>query len=231
MCFIIHKAVLYCSNNINSINMRNTIIAILIIISLAFASSIYLSPQMPELMASHWNAAGEVDGYMPKNWGLFFMPVLSLFLLVLFLLVPRLDPLKKNIETFNQYFYGFLIAIFIFLFYIHGLTLIWNLGYRFELIRYLSPAFAMLFFYCGVLIEHAKKNWSIGIRTPWTLSNDKVWDKTHKIGAKLFKLSGLLCLLGLILPQYAILFVLIPILIFTLYLYIFSYLEHRKLSE
>jgi len=211
--------------------MKNTIIAILIIIALSFSLSIYFSPQMPELMASHWNAAGEVDGYMPKNWGLLFMPILSLFLLALLLIVPRLDPLKKNIETFNKYFYGFLIAIFFFLFYLHVLTLIWNLGYRFELIRYLTPAFAMLFYYCGILIEHAKKNWSIGIRTPWTLSSDKVWDKTHKIGAKLFKISGLLSLLGLILPQYAILFIIVPILLFTLYLYIYSYLEHRKLNK
>jgi uncharacterized membrane protein len=210
--------------------MRNTIIAILIIIALSFSLSIYFSPQMPELMASHWNAAGEVDGYMPKNWGLFFMPILSVIMLALLVIVPRIDPLKKNIETFNKYFYGFLIAIFIFLFYLHVLTLMWNLGYRFELIRYLTPGFALLFFYCGILIEHAKKNFFIGIRTPWTLSSDKVWDKTHKIGGKLFKLAGILSLLGIFFPQQAILFILIPILAITLYLYIYSYLEHKKLK-
>lgn len=210
--------------------MRNTIIAILIIIALSFALSIYFAPQMPELMASHWNAAGEVDGYMPQNWGLFFMPVLSVIMLALLVIVPRIDPLKKNIETFNKYFYGFLIAIFIFLFYLHVLTLMWNLGYRFELIRYLTPAFALLFFYCGIMIEHAKKNFTIGIRTPWTLSGDKVWDKTHKIGGKLFKLAGILSLLGIFFPQQAILFILIPILATTFYLYIYSYLEHKKLK-
>lgn len=210
--------------------MRNTIIAILIIIALSFSLSIYFSPQMPELMASHWNAAGEVDGYMPQNWGLFFMPVLSVIMLALLVIVPRIDPLKKNIETFNKYFYGFLIAIFIFLFYLHVLTLMWNLGYRFELIRYLTPAFALLFFYCGIMIEHAKKNFTIGIRTPWTLSGDKVWDKTHKIGGKLFKLAGILSLLGIFFPQQAILFILIPILATTFYLYIYSYLEHKKLK-
>lgn len=211
--------------------MRNTIIALMIIIGLSFSLSIYFSPQMPELMASHWNANGEVDGYMPKNWGLFFMPILSIFLLGLLIIVPKIDPLRKNIETFNKYFYGFLIAIFIFLFYLHVLTLMWNLGYRFELIRYLAPGFALLFFYCGILIEHAKKNFSIGIRTPWTLSSDTVWDKTHKIGGKLFKIAGILGLVGIFFPQQAILFILIPILAITLYLYIFSYLEHRKLKS
>jgi uncharacterized membrane protein len=183
---------------------------------------------MPELMASHWNATGEVDGYMPKNWGLFFMPILSLILLAILLIVPRLDPLKKNIETFNKYFYGFLIAIFIFLFYLHVLTLIWNLGYRFELIRYLAPAFAMLFYYCGILIEHAKKNWSIGIRNPWTLSSELVWEKTHKLGGRLFKICGILSLLGIILPQLAIWFILIPILSVTIYTTIYSYIEYRR---
>lgn len=208
--------------------MRNAIITILFIIASAFSLSIYFSPQMPELMASHWNAAGEVDGYMPKNWGLFFMPILSLILLALLLIVPRLDPLKKNIETFNKYFYGFLIAIFIFLFYLHVLTLIWNLGYRFELIRYLAPAFAMLFYYCGILIEHAKKNWSIGIRNPWTLSSELVWEKTHKLGGRLFKICGLLSLLGIILPQLAIWFILIPILSVTIYTTFYSYIEYRR---
>lgn len=208
--------------------MRNTIIAILIIIALSFSLSIYFSPQMPELMASHWNVAGEVDGYTPKNWGLFFMPSLSVIMLALLVIVPRIDPLKKNIETFNKYFYGFLIAIFIFLFYLHVLTLMWNLGYRFELIRYLTPGFALLFFYCGILIEHAKRNWSIGIRNPWTLSSETVWEKTHKVGGLLFKICGLLSLLGILLPDLAIWFVLIPIIAVTLFTTIYSYIVYRR---
>jgi len=57
------------------------------------------------------------------------------------------------------------------------------------------PALGILFYYCGILIENAKRNWFIGIRTPWTLSNEKVWERTHKIGGKLFKIAGLIAFL------------------------------------
>jgi uncharacterized membrane protein len=208
--------------------MRKSEITVLIIILIVFALGIYLYPQMPEKMASHWNIQGQVDGYMSKFWGLFLMPIISVGLFILFVLIPRIDPLKENIAKFRKYFDNFVVLIILFLLYLYFLTILWNLGKRFNMIQVLAPAFGILFYYAGILIEHAKRNWFIGIRTPWTLSNEKVWQKTHEIGGRWFKIAGLIALLGVFLPSYAIFFVLLPIILVAVYTIIYSYFEYQK---
>lgn len=208
--------------------MKSSKAVIIGIIVLSFLIGIYLYPRMPLMLASHWNARGQVDGYMSKFWGLFLMPIISTLMYLLFITLPKIDPMKANVDKFRKYFDGFIVAIITFLFYLYLLTIFWNLGYKFSLIQFLSPAFALLFYSVGILIEKAKRNWFIGIRTPWTLSSDKVWDKTHKLGGKLYKLSALFSLLGLLFPLSAIYFVIIPIITFSLYLFVYSYLEFQK---
>jgi len=201
---------------------------ILLIIAISFVAAIYLYPQMPEQMASHWSAQGEVNGYLSKCWGLFLMPLISLVVFLLFLIIPKIDPLKKNIEKFRNYFNLFIILIILFLLYIHTLSIFWNLGYRFNMGQMMMPALAVLFFFIGIILKHAKRNWFIGIRTPWTLSNDTVWDKTHQIGSKLFKFAALIILIAAFLPGQTIWFLLILIIAIVLYLFIYSYLIYPK---
>lgn len=208
--------------------LRKSEAFVAVIVLLSFAIGVYLYPQMPERLASHWNSAGEVDSYMPKFWGIFLMPIISAGMLLMFMLIPKIDPLKANFIKFRKYYDGFIVMIMLFMLYIYLLTLGWNLGKRFDMTRMITPAIGLLFYYVGVLMEHAKRNWFVGIRTPWTLSNDIVWDKTHKIGAKLFKISGVIALLGIILPKYSILLMAAPAIISSLYLVIYSFFEYQK---
>lgn len=202
----------------------------LVIIAFSAFLGWYLSPQMPDLMASHWGVNGQVDGYSSKNFGLYFMPVLSLFMYFLFRFLPHTDPYRKNFLQFEKYFNMFIVVIFTFLFYVYVLTLFWNLGYRFNMIQFLSPAFAVIYYYAGVLSANAKRNWFVGIRTPWTLSNDTVWKKTHDIGGKLFKLTAVLSLFGIPFPQLALYLVLLPVLASTVFVFVYSYWEFRAQS-
>ncbi len=208
--------------------MRKNEIIILGIILLSFVIGIYLYSQMPEKMASHWNIQGEVDSYMSRFWGLFLMPIISIGLLALFVLIPKIDPLKKNIERFRKYFDEFIVLMIIFLFYIYLLTVFWNIGIRFNMGQFVIPALGILFYYVGILVENTKRNWFIGIRTPWTLSSEVVWNKTHKIGGKLFKFAGVVAFLGVVFPRYAIFFVIIPVISVAVYTLIYSYLEYQK---
>jgi len=199
-------------------------------VSIAFIAGVSLYSQMPNEMVSHWNARGEADGFMPKFWGLFLMPIVSLVLFFLFLLIPKIDPLKKNIEKFRKYFNVFITLVIFFLFYIHLLSLLFNLGYRFNMGKMITPILGVLIFYSGVLIAKAKRNWFIGIRTPWTLSNDVVWEKTHKIGAKLFKICGMIIVLSILLPSQIIWwFLIILVISINLFLVIYSYFIFKKL--
>ena len=208
--------------------MRKSETIISVIILLSFVVGIYFYPQMPEKMASHWNAQGQVDGYMSKFWGLFLMPLISAGLFLLFITIPKIDPLKHNIEKFRKYYDGFVVLIIVFLFYLYLLTIFWNIGIRFSMTQLLAPAFGILFYYCGILTENAKRNWFIGIRTPWTLSNDAVWDKTHKIGGKLFKAAGVIAFVGIFFQNYALFFVLVPVILVAAYTTIYSYIEYQK---
>jgi len=204
------------------------------IVLLSFAAALYLFyfyPGLPARFASHWNAAGQVNGYVSKFWGLFLEPLISLVLLITFLIIPKVDPLKENIAKFRNYFDTFVLLIMIFLFYLYALTIFWNIGHRFNMIVTLVPAFAVLFLYAGILVENAKQNWFIGIRTPWTLSNEAVWNKTHKLGGQLFKASGLAALFGIVFQNYAILFVILPVILTAIYAVIYSYVEYQKIGR
>jgi uncharacterized membrane protein len=203
-------------------------IIILAIIAISFLIGFYLYPTAPVKMASHWNIAGEVDGYMSKFWGLFLMPIISLAMFLLFLLIPRMDPMKENVQKFRKYFDRFILLTMLFLFYIYVLTISWSYGARFDMGRLMAPAIGILFFYAGVLIEKSKRNWFIGIRTPWTLSSESVWDKTHKLGGKLFKISGVIAMLGFIFPGFAFELMIFPAILFSIWTIVYSYFEFKK---
>ena len=208
--------------------MRKSEILILIIILISFVVGIYFYPQVPQKIASHWNIHGEVDGYLPKFWGLFLLPMILVIMFLLFVLIPRIDPLKENIEKFRKYFDWFIIIIVLFLCYLYALVILWSFGSRFNMAEMLAPAFAVIFYFSGVLIKNAKRNWFIGIRTPWTLSNEIVWEKTHKIGGKLFKISGIIAFIGTFFPKISFWLVIVPIVFTVFYTIIYSYFLHKK---
>ena len=197
------------------------------VVLLSFALAAYFYPIMPDEIASHWNINGQVDGYMDKLWALFLMPIVSALLFLMFLAIPRIDPLKENIKKFRGYFDGFIMVIMLFLLYIFLLTIFWARGVRFDMGQVLSPAFGILFYCCGILIENAKRNWFIGIRTPWTISNEIVWNRTHELGGKLFKLAGIIAVFG-VFRYYSFYLVLVPVILFAAYLFIYSYFEFQK---
>ena len=208
--------------------MRKSETTILGIILLSFIIGIYFYPQMPEKMASHWNAQGRVDGYMSKFWGLFLIPFVLVGLTLLFLAIPKIDPLKANIEKFRKYYDGFIILFFIFMLSIHFQVILWNLGIKINPNAIFPVGIGILFFYISILCENAKRNWFVGIRTPWTLSNEKVWEKTHKIGGKLFKVAGVIAFVGIFFQSYALFFVLVPVISVAIYTIIYSYFEYQK---
>ncbi len=209
---------------------RTTNIVLLIFVAAAFASGAFFYPQLPDKIASHWNASGEVDGYMNKFWGVFILPVIMLVLFVMYWVIPKIDPLKRNIELFRKYYNGFWIFLFVFLLYVFGLQTSWNLGLRFNFSTAIVPAVAMLWYAVGIIIGKAKRNWFIGIRTPWTLSSDVVWEKTHKLGSKLFKIAAFISLLGLFFKNGILVAAIVaPAVGVALITLVYSYIEYRKL--
>jgi uncharacterized membrane protein len=208
--------------------MRKTVMIIFAIVLVSFIISFYYYPQIPNKMASHWNSKGQIDGYMPKFQGLFLMPFILVGLFLIFIAIPKIDPLKTNIEKFRKYYDGLFILFFIFMFLIHLQIILWNLGIKLNPNIIIPIGSGILFFYVGILSKNIKRNWFIGIRTPWTLSSERVWEKTHRIGGKLFKIAGIISFAGVFFQNYALFFILIPIILVSIYAVIYSYIEFRK---
>lgn len=198
----------------------------IIIIALSVIIGIILYPYLPPTMITHWGLYGEPNGYSTRSFGVFFMPILMLVLYFLLKFLPSTDPYKKNFIQFKSYYDKFVVVVLGFLFYLYLLTLLANI-FSFNLVSFLPPAFAVLFYYTGVLMSVARQNWFVGFRTPWTLSDVTVWNKTHILGAKLFKAVALISLLGIFLPRYALFFILLPIILVSLIIFIYSYLVYR----
>jgi uncharacterized membrane protein len=210
--------------------MKKTQVASIVLITLSFFAGAYVYPSLPENVASHWNAGGEVNGYMPRFWGVFLLPALTALLVLFMSLLPRLDPLRENILRFRGQYERFILVFTLFMTVIYAHTLSWNLGARLDTMVVVSAGTAFLFWEVGGLMEHTRRNWFIGIRTPWTMSDDGVWERTHRLGGKMFKACAAFALLGAVVPQYALLLILAPTLLTAAYTVLYSYLEYRKLK-
>ena len=208
--------------------MKKSDIIIFASILIAIIISIITYSQMPEKIAIHWDTQGDINGQMSKLWGLFLMPILLIGLTILFRFIPKIDPLKENIELIRKHYDRFIIIITLFILFIHIHIILWNLGLKINPNMILPIGVGILFYHMGLLWEKAKKNWFIGIRTPWTMTSDTVWDKTNKLAGKLFKIAGYIAISAILLPNYAIFFIAIPILLITPYTVYYSYKEYQK---
>jgi len=208
---------------------RAMLITVIILIALSTLAGLLLWNQLPDSMASHWGIDDQADGTTGKFWGVFLMPLVTTGMLLLFLVIPSIDPLKANIAQFRETFNLFIVLMTAFMVYVYGLTLFWNLGYtNFRISSAMLPALGLLFIFLGSLIQKSKRNFFIGIRTPWTLSSDTVWDETHRIGGLLFKISGALALVGALFPDYAFWFFFIPLISTAFFSIVYSYIIFRR---
>ena len=211
-------------------NTRTTTIVVLLMIAAAAIAGLVLWNQLPDPMASHWDVNDQVNGYMSKFSGVFMLPLITLGMFLLFLVVPNIDPLKANIAQFRDIFNLFIVLIVAFMLYLYALTLRWNLGYTdFGMSKAMLPAMGILFFFMGYMLRKAKRNFFIGIRTPWTLSSDTVWDETHRVGSVLFMVSGVLAFIGSLFGgMTALWFLFVPIIGSTLITLVYSYMIYQR---
>jgi uncharacterized membrane protein len=202
--------------------------AALLVFVLTIVMTLAAYPAMPDVVVSHWNAAGEVNGTMPKFWGLLLIPLLMAVFSALFLALPRIDPLRENYRKFQDYYDGFILVFTVFFLVIQLQIILWGMGIPISPNLTMPVMIGILFISIGFLLEHAEPNWFVGIRTPWTLSSVSVWKKTHAISAKLFKIAGVVCMIGILAGTSAWLFILVPAIAVAAAAVVYSYYEFRK---
>lgn len=203
-----------------------------LILITTIVGSIWSYAHLPPNVISHWDANGQPNGTMPRAIAVSFVPMLMLVLMGLFFVLPGAEPNPSARNDARHLGDQFSVTLLLFLGYVHLLSLVWNLGASFSFTRWLTPALAFLFIDIGRLLRHAKQNWFFGIRTPWTLSNEDVWNQTHAHGATAFQLAGVCALGGMLVPpSVAIWMILIPICMASFYTVILSYVLFRRVSS
>lgn len=192
-------------------------------VAACFIVAAALYSRMPERMAIHWNAQSVADGYAGKLAGLFLLPAIILIMQILLIIIPKIEVYKKNMEDFSPHYTNFRLIFILFMSGLYATTLLWNIGKQFNISYYVIPALSILFYYIGHMMKYVKRNFFVGIRTPWTLASEEVWNKTHILGSKVFKVMAGVILIGLIAPAYTIWITLVAVLVGALYLILYSY--------
>jgi len=178
---------------------KKEILPIILILAI-FVVGLYFWPQLPERVPTHWGINGEVNGWSSSTFAVLFFPALIAGLYLLLSFIPLLDPLKTNIELFGHFYFWFKIVFILFMAALYFITIYAGLGHEIDVGRYVMLGIAVLFFFLGLMMPKVKKNYTIGIRLPWTLHSEAVWDKTHKFGGKLFIALAVMILIVAFMP-------------------------------
>ncbi|HEY6339278.1 MAG TPA: SdpI family protein [Candidatus Sulfotelmatobacter sp.] len=169
------------------------------IVVAVFAGTLVAYPHLPETVPLHWDAHGQVNGWGPK-WTLFiFGPGLIAFMVLLFSALPWLSPKKFEVNSFRGTYLYITITLVAMLAYIHLLVLAAALGVALDISRAIEGGICLLIALLGNVMGKVRRNFYIGVRTPWTLANEQVWNATHRFAAKTFVAGGVVGLLAVIL--------------------------------
>ena len=172
---------------------------VLILVAVGMSAAVY--PQLPDTMAVHWDLAGNPNGWMPRAVGAAFGPVFLVVLWALLRAVPRIDPRAENYARFSEAYEVIVASVLVLILVLHGVVLAVALGHHVSVARIVPALVGALFVVIGNMMPLVRPNWWFGIRTPWTLSNDRVWARTHRLAGYCMTAGGLVMIVAaLVLP-------------------------------
>jgi len=206
-------------------------ISMYIMMAIPFIYLAMVWQDLPETIATHFNASGEADGFGPKNTLIYMLLLLVGGTFFLFKIIPLIDPKKRFLQMEDSYqkiqFFvlALMSAISIFLIY----TAVSGGDSNNSLLFALMGLFFMAM---GNYLPTMKPNYFVGIRTPWTLESETNWRKTHRLGGKVFMISGLIITLSSLLldSEKAFVVMMSVIMLMTFILIGFSYMEYRRME-
>jgi uncharacterized membrane protein len=167
-----------------------------LLIASAFGLAGWLYGALPNAVPIHWNAAGHADGFMAKPWGAFVLPLTTLGTYLLLRVLPAVSPKGFRMDSFIGVYNVIVVAVVGFLLAITIASLLAASGVPLATRRLIPLGLGVLIVILGNYMGKLKKNFFVGIRTPWTLANDEVWARTHRFGGKLFVAAGIASMIG-----------------------------------
>jgi uncharacterized membrane protein len=157
----------------------------------AFATSVVLYPKLPAIIPTHWNAAGVINGWMPKWRGAFIAPVVSLVIVVCLILFEPIQIDEDGDDLKVRYYPTIVAGVAGLNFFVNLWVLMAGMGWHRALPSHLAIAVGLLLVVLGNSLGRVRQNGVVGIRTPWTLADEEVWAHTNRVGGWLMVLAGL----------------------------------------
>lgn len=195
-----------------------------VITLLPILAGLILWNQLPDRMPTHWNAAGEIDGWSSKPFAVFVLPLILLGAQWLCVIATSADPKKAaHPEKVLHMIFWFIPVLSVVM---HSLTYAAALGKEVKMEAVLPVILGLLFTIIGNYLPKCKQNYTIGIKIPWTLNSEENWNKTHRLAGKLWVVCGLIILLS---GFFNISWFLLPVALFMVFVpFIYSYMLYRK---
>jgi len=204
------------------------------IIAIQIIVAVYGFKVLPYIVPIHWGANGQVNGYGPKWVGTFLHPLISIgvYALVRVLMVagPRLGGRQTTVANL-QIAKIIIVGVLLFMLIIQLATLALSLGIGFDITMVITLALSVLFIFLGDYMGKLRRNFWMGIRTPWTLTNAVVWERTHRLGGWLFVAVGLIGIVCSFISALRLWGIVVPIIAATIFLYIYSYVSYQQQSH
>ncbi len=195
------------------------------------AAAVIIYPHLPSKVPGHWNINGQVDTYYSRSFGAFFAPLLALGLYLMMLFIPLIDPRRDNYPRFTGAYAFIRWSMVLFTGIMYLTTIVVALGYQLDVAMVVKAACAVLLIIVGNFMGQFRHNYFVGIRTPWTLASEEVWQRTHRIGARIYVLCGLICLLmSPFLAVWSTIIFFAAIMVMVLFPFVYSYLLFNKLK-
>jgi uncharacterized membrane protein len=172
-------------------NTKIALIVVILLLAGALGASLALYSALPDRMPTHWNLRGQVDGWGAKSFAAFLLPGVMLLLLLLLVGGEWISPVNFKIEPFRSSYNYLMVICAALMGFLHALILLAGLDPARDLGRWMVGGFFLFFAWLGNLLGKTRRNFWIGIRTPWTLASDAVWNATHRLGARILYGVGL----------------------------------------
>jgi uncharacterized membrane protein len=167
------------------------ITAALVVVGM-LAVSAWAWPQIPDgaQVPIHWGIDGRANGWAPKWQGLLLLPAMTGGIALVLAFAPRVDPRSGNIQRSATAYWAIAVAALVLMAVIHVAAVLAATGRSVNIGLIVSLAVGGLFVVVGNFLGKTRSSWIFGIRTPWTLSSELAWTRTHRLGGYLFMLLG-----------------------------------------
>jgi uncharacterized membrane protein len=169
-----------------------------LLIAAVLAATAVAYPHLPNTIPMHWDAHGNVNGWGAKST-LFIDPGIMAGILLLFVVLPWLSPKQFEMDSFRSTYLYIMVMILTLVGYVHALVLAAGLSMAIDMTRAVEGGLCLLIALLGNVLGKVRRNFYVGVRTPWTIANEQVWNATHRFAAKTCVAGGLVGFLTVIL--------------------------------